>query len=87
MALTVCAPNPIGTHTWNNPDYPITHVTETPLLKLESRQLIQRHVNAIVFASFVADQGGIRVTATLRDFFVTAEGMSFFDKFLNYIDK
>ena len=86
LALTVCAPNPIGTHTWNNPDYPITHVTETPLLKLESRQLIQRHVNAMVFASFVADQGGIRVTATLRDFFVTAEGMSFFDKFLNYID-
>ena len=86
LALTVCAPNPIGTHTWNNPDYPITHVTETPLLKLESRQLIQRHVNAMVFASFVADQGGIRVTATLRDFFVTADGMSFFDKFLNYID-
>ena len=86
LALTVCAPNPIGTHTWNNPDYPITHVTETPLLKLESRQLIQRHVNAMVFASFVANQGGIKVTATLRDFFVTAEGMSFFDKFLNYID-
>ena len=86
LALTVCAPNPIGTYTWNNPDYPITHVTETPLLKLESRQLIQRHVNAMVFASFVADQGGIRVTATLRDFFVTPQGRSFFDKFLNYID-
>ncbi|UVS19639.1 DUF1998 domain-containing protein [Bacteroides fragilis] len=40
----------------------------------------------MVFASFVADQGGIRVTATLRDFFVKAEGMSFYDKFLNYID-
>lgn len=86
LALTVCAPTPIGTHTWNNPDYPITHVTETPLLKLESRQLIQRHVNAMIFASFVTDQGGIRVTATLRDFFVKAEGMSFYDKFLNYID-
>lgn len=86
LALTVCAPNPIGTHTWNNPYYPITHVTETPLLKLESRQLIQRHVNAMVFASFVADQGGIRVTATLRDFFIKAEGMSFYDKFLNHID-
>lgn len=86
LALTVCAPNPIGIHTWNNPDYPITHVTETPLLKLESRQLIQRHVNAMVFASFVADQGGIQVTATLRDFFVNADGMSFFDAFLNYID-
>lgn len=86
LALTVCAPNSIGTHTWNHPDYPIAHVTETPLIKLESRQLIQRHVNAMVFASFVAKQGGIRVTATLRDFFVTAQGMSFFGKFLNYID-
>ena len=86
LVLTVCAPGPIGTHTWKNPDYPITHVTETPLLKLESRQLIQRHVNAMVFASFVATQGGIRVTATLRDFFVETEGMSFFNNFLNYID-
>lgn len=86
LALTVCAPNPIGSYTWNNPDYPITHITETPLLKLESRQLIQRHVNALVFASFVANQGGIRGTATLRDFFLKAEGLSFYDKFLNYID-
>ena len=86
LALTVCAPNPIGAHTWKNPDYPITHITETPLLKLESRQLIQRHVNAMVFASFVANQGGFRVTATLRDFFVEIEGVSFFNNFLNYID-
>ena len=86
LALTVCAPNPIGTHVWNNPDYPITHVTETPLLKLESRQLIQRHVNAMVFGSFVANQGGIRVTATLRDFFIKTEGLSFYDQFLNFID-
>lgn len=86
MVLTVCAPNPIGTHIWNNPDYPITHVTETPLLRLESRQLIQRHVNALVFASFVAAQGGIKVTATLEDFFIQKEGMSFYDKFLNYVD-
>lgn len=86
LALTVCAPNPIGAHTWNNPDYPITHVTETPLLKLESRQLIQRHVNALIFASFVALQGGIKVTATVKDFFISVEGLSFYDKFLNYID-
>lgn len=86
LALTVCAPNSIGIHTWNNPDYPITHITETPLLKLESRQLIQRHVNAMIFASFVANQGGIKVTATLRDFFGKAEGMSFYNNFLNYID-
>lgn len=86
LALTVCAPNPIGAHTWKNPDYPITHFTETPLLKLESRQLIQRHVNAMVLASFVSEQGGIRVTATLRDFFVNNDGMSLYDEFLNHID-
>lgn len=86
LALTFCAPNPIGANTWKHPDYPITHVTETPLLKLESRQLIQRHVNALVFADFVAVQGGIRVTAQLEDFFVSPDGFSFFDKFLNHID-
>ena len=87
LALTVCAPNPIGSYTWKHPEYPITHLTETPLLKLESRQLIQRHVNAQLFASFVKDEGGIRVTATLRDFFIANDGQSFFDRFLNHIDK
>lgn len=87
LALTFCAPNPIGSHTWNHPEYPITHVTETPLLKLESRQLIQRHVNALVFADFVAVQGGIRVTAQLNDFFIGTDGISFFDMFMTHIDK
>lgn len=86
MALTFCAPNPIGTNTWQHPSYPITHVTETPLLKLESRQLIQRHVNALIFADFVSIEGGIRVTAQLSDFFTSTDGLCFYDKFLNYID-
>lgn len=56
------------------------------MLKLESRQLIQRHVNAMVFADFVSLQGGIRVTAKLEDFFVPNDGLCYFDKFLNHID-
>lgn len=56
------------------------------MLKLESRQLIQRNVNAMVFADFVSLQGGIRVTAKLEDFFVTMDGLCYYDKFLNYID-
>lgn len=88
LALTFCAPNPIGVTTWNNPKYPIVHLTETPLLKLESRQLIQRHVNALVFSSFVSNQdGNISVTAHLRDFFVRKDGVSLYDRFLVYIDK
>lgn len=87
LALTFCAPNPIGLHTFNHPEYPITHITETPLLKLESRQLIQRHINALVFAAFVSHQGGIRVTAQLKDFFVSTNEVPYYDLFLNYIDK
>lgn len=86
LALTFCAPNPIGINTWQHPDYPITHITETPLLKLESRQLIQRHVNALVFSDFVSAQGGIRVTAQLMDFFIPTDGMCYYDSFLNHID-
>lgn len=87
MALTFCAPNPIGVHTWNNPEYPITHVTEMPSLKLESRQLIQRHINALIFADFVKEQGGFKVTSKLYDFFKSDNGMTLFDFFLVYLDR
>ena len=86
LALTFCAPNPIGTNTWRHPDYPITHVTETPMLKLESRQLIQRHVNALVFADYVYMKGGIRITANLADFFRSTEDLTYYDSFINHID-
>ncbi len=87
LALTFCSPNPIGSYTWNHPKYPMTHITETPLLKLESRQLVQRHVNALVFGDFVTSQGGIRVTAQLMDFFETTDNVSYYDQFLTHIDK
>lgn len=87
LALTFCAPNPIGIHTWNNPKHPIINVTETPLIKLESRQLIQRHVNSLIFADFVATQGGIRVTSQLQDFFIATDGESTFDRFMTHIEK
>lgn len=87
LALTFCAPNPIGNHTWLHPHYPITHLTETPLLKLESRQLIQRHINAFIFGKFVAEQGGFKVTSRVKDFFIKDDGISLFDAFLIHIDK
>ena len=82
LALTFCAPNPIGTYTWEHPQYPITHLTETPLLKMESRQLIQRHVNALLFADFVSKNGGFRVTSQINDFFIESDGISNYHKFL-----
>lgn len=87
LALTFCAPNPIGSHTWAHPQYPITHLTEIPLLKLESRQLIQRHINAFIFGHFVSEQGGFKVTSRVKDFFIKYDGTSLFDAFLIHIDK
>ena len=87
LALTFCAPNPIGSHTWTHPHYPITHLTETPLLKLESRQLIQRHINAFIFGHFVSEQGGFKVTSRVKDFFIKDDGLSLFDAFLIHVDK
>ena len=87
LALTFCAPNPIGSYTWNHPTYPLTHKTETPLLKMESRQLVQRHVNALVFSDFVTMQGGIRVTSQIRDFFESFEETTYYDLFLSHIDR
>lgn len=87
LALTFCAPNPIGSHTWTHPQYPITHLTETPLLKLESRQLIQRQINAFIFGHFVSEQGGFKVTSRVKDFFIKDDGISLYDAFLIHIDK
>lgn len=87
LALTFCAPNPIGSHTWSHPQYPITHLTETPLLKLESRQLIQRHINALIFGHFVCEQGGFKVTSRVKDFFIKDDRISLFDAFLIHLDK
>lgn len=69
LALTFCAPNPVGVHTWKNPKYPIVHTTAIPFLKLESKQLIQRHVNALIFADFVSNNSDIKVTSNLKEFF------------------
>lgn len=87
FAMTFCAPNPIGTHTWNHPSYPISHHTVTPLLKLESRQLVQRHINALFFSYFVIETGGFKVTSRINDFFIPIDGVSLLDSFLVYLDR
>lgn len=82
MAITFCPPTPIGLTTWNDPQWAMTHTTQMPQIKMESRQIIQRHVNSFLFASFVAIQGGMRITATIEEFF----GGGSFDKFSTFLE-
>lgn len=53
MALTFCSPTPIGIYTWHNPTTPITGSNAMNLLKMDSKILVQRHINAFFFNTFM----------------------------------
>jgi hypothetical protein len=53
MALTFCGPTPIGIYTWHNPTTPITGSNAMNLLKMDSKILVQRHINAFFFNTFM----------------------------------
>lgn len=71
MAVTFCAPTPIGTSTWNAPMSMLSHDNELPTLKFESQQLVQRHVNSLLLTDFVQQniRTSVNVTTKLREFF------------------
>ena len=53
MALTFCGSTPIGIYTWHNPTTPITGSNAMNLLKMDSKILVQRHINAFFFNTFM----------------------------------
>lgn len=53
MALTFCGPTPIGIYTWHHPTNPITGSNAMNLLKMDSKILVQRHINAFFFNTFI----------------------------------
>lgn len=69
MAITFCASTPVGNESWEHPDWPMTHTTQLPAIKFESRPTVQRHVNALLFAIKVGNAGGISVTDSCQNFF------------------
>lgn len=69
LALTFCSPNPIGTMAFENPKWAMVHFTAMPLVKLESNTLLQRHINAFLFAKFVQGISGISVKSEVGFFF------------------
>ncbi|MBR6104855.1 MAG: DEAD/DEAH box helicase [Paludibacteraceae bacterium] len=69
MAVTFCAPTPVAMNAWKNPSWPMTDKTQMPQIKLESTQIVQRHINSLLFAKFVVSEGGMKITASVGDFF------------------
>lgn len=85
LALTFCSPSPVGMSAWKNPLWPMEHQTETPLIKLESRQIVQRHVNSFFFAKFIQSRGGIKVRASVGYFFSVSDLI--YQDFLTLLEK
>lgn len=83
LTLTFCTPNPVGIHAWRNPIWPLKHTTEIPDVKLTSPQIIQRHINAFLFETFIQNEGGMGVKDHVSDFF--AEGHSGYTQFSDFL--
>ncbi|GAK90933.1 helicase [Nonlabens ulvanivorans] len=52
LALTFCAPNPIGLRTMNNPKWALEHDIASPKCKFDSKNIIERNVNSFLFGGF-----------------------------------
>ncbi|MCH3996003.1 MAG: DEAD/DEAH box helicase [Prevotella sp.] len=84
LALTFCAPNPIGMSAWKNPGWSMDHLTEMGQVRLESIQIVQRQVNAFIFSKYVISRGGIKIRSSIDDFF--GGEVSLCDSFCDFLD-
>ena len=73
LALTFCAPNPIGLRTMENPKWALEHKIAPPILAFDSKNIVERHVNSLLFGVFIRNQGnenkGLNVKENIEKFF------------------
>jgi DEAD/DEAH box helicase domain-containing protein len=73
LALTFCAPNPIGLRTMDNPKWALEHKIAPPILAFDSKNIVERHVNSLLFGIFIRNQGnenkGLNVKENIEKFF------------------
>lgn len=89
LALTFCAPNPIGLRTMNNPKWALEHKIAPPILTFDSKTIVERHVNSMLFGVFIRHQGnenkGLKVTENIEKFFYE-DTPTIAHSFLNWLD-
>jgi hypothetical protein len=89
LALTFCAPNPIGLRTMNNPKWALEHKIAPPILAFDSKNIVERHVNSLLFGIFIRHQGnenkGLNVKENVSTFFF--DGVpTMAENFLNWLE-
>lgn len=70
LALTFCAPNPIGMRTMENPEWALVHDIAAPILAFDSKSIVERHVNSLLFGIFIREfNEGLSIKEHIEKFF------------------
>ncbi len=90
LALTFCAPNPIGLRTMGNPKWALEHEIAPPTLAFDSKNIITRHVNSHIFGIFIRQQEnenkGLNIKENINKFFYE-DSPTIAENFLSWLDK
>jgi DEAD/DEAH box helicase domain-containing protein len=89
LALTFCAPNPIGLRTMDNPKWALDHDIAPPILAFDSKRIVERHVNSLLFGIFIRGQKnqnkGLNVKENIEKFFY-GDPPTVAHSFLNWLE-
>ncbi|WP_028872941.1 DEAD/DEAH box helicase [Psychroserpens burtonensis] len=90
LALTFCAPNPIGLRTMNNPKWALEHKIAPPILAFDSKKIVERHVNSLLFGLYIREEindcKGLNIKENIEVFFF--EGIpTIAENFLSWLEK
>lgn len=70
MALTLCPSNPVGLSVMENPSWALDHKISPPSLRLNSKTVVEKHLNAFFLGKFVrSNLDGMNVKEKVEDFF------------------
>ena len=68
-SLTYTRDTPLDRETFRDPQAYLARITRAPQVKLDSRRIVQRHVNALLLACWFAGEGGEAMRTRAGDFF------------------
>ena len=74
-SLTYTGDNPLDREAFRAPDIYLSRQTRAPRVKLDSRRIVQRHVNALLLARWFASEGGEALKSRSGEFFGCPEGV------------
>ncbi|WP_036857945.1 DEAD/DEAH box helicase [Erythrobacter cryptus] len=74
-SLTYTRDTPLEREAFRDPETYLKRETRAPQVRLDSRRIVQRHVNALLLARWFAGEGGEALKARTGDFFGCPEGI------------